>query len=204
MRIRLFVATLPIVVLGVWATTSAMAQSLADVARQEDSRRRVVQPAAKVYTNGDLAPAVQPAPSASATTAPEGTSPDPLPGSAGRAAQAPPAPAAAAGDKAETAPVAADTAPKDEAYWRNRLKGLRDQLAQNQSYAEAMQTRISVLTLEFTSRTNAAQRTRTGVERQKAIADLERLKVAIETDKKAITALEEEARRTRVPAGWLR
>ena len=41
-------------------------------------------------------------------------------------------------------------------------------------------------------------------ERQKAIDELNRLKKEIEDDKKAIAALQEEARRAGVPPGWLR
>ena len=37
-----------------------------------------------------------------------------------------------------------------------------------------------------------------------ALAELERLKKEIDTQQKAITAIEDEARRAGVPAGWLR
>jgi len=40
--------------------------------------------------------------------------------------------------------------------------------------------------------------------RQRALGELDRLKKAIDGGKKAIAALEEEARRSSVPAGWLR
>jgi hypothetical protein len=43
-----------------------------------------------------------------------------------------------------------------------------------------------------------------GVDRDRAVAEFERLKSQIEADRKAITALELEARRASVPPGWLR
>jgi hypothetical protein len=67
-----------------------------------------------------------------------------------------------------------------------------------------MQSRINALTTDFTNRDDPAQRARIGVERQKALADLDRLKRALETGKKAIADLMEEGRRAGVPAGWLR
>ena len=214
MRIRSFLALWTFVTMalaGVLVTRgSAEAQSLAEVARQEDARRSVIRAASKVYTNNDLVPRLEPATvpvvppaggsSSSASSA--GSSPAPSPG-VGRGAAAP----VAAPDAvlvADPVPVAGENPPRDEAYWRNRLKGLRDQLAQNQSYAEAMQTRVDVLTLQFTGRASEIQRTRTGVDRQKAMADLDRLKVAIEDGKKAIAGFDEEARRAGVPPGWLR
>ena len=42
------------------------------------------------------------------------------------------------------------------------------------------------------------------VERQKALADLDSLNKEIADGRKAITDLQEEARRSGVPAGWLR
>jgi hypothetical protein len=84
------------------------------------------------------------------------------------------------------------------------MQALREQIDRDRSYAEAMQTRINVLTMDFTNRDDPAQRARIGVERQKALADLDRLKQSIENGTKAIANLEEEARRAGAPAGWLR
>jgi hypothetical protein len=84
------------------------------------------------------------------------------------------------------------------------MQVLREQLERDRSYADAMQTRINVLTMDFTNRDDPAQRARIGVERQKALADLDRLKKSIEDGTRAIANLEEEARRAGAPAGWLR
>jgi hypothetical protein len=84
------------------------------------------------------------------------------------------------------------------------MKALRTQLERDQVYAAALQTRINSLTADFTARDDPAQRSVIGADRQKAIDELARLKEQIENGRKAIGDLEEEARRARVPAGWLR
>lgn len=210
MRIRRIVAVVPIALLaGLGPGVSSMAQSLADVARQEDARRKVTRGAAKVYTNGDLVPVAQPAPSAASSPAGDGglaaaSKPPDSASDATPAAGTTPALVAAGGDSAENTPVPAGSLRRDEAYWRGRLKALRDQVEQNQSYAQAMQSRVDTLTRGFIGRADSSQRVRVGVDRQKAIADLDRLKLAMDTGKKAIADLEEEARRAGAPAGWLR
>jgi hypothetical protein len=177
-----------------------MAQSLGDVAKKEGERRQTVKPAAKVLTNKDL-PAVPP-PSA-------GGGADP--GVA--AAPADPAPKAdgpAAGDRPGQEPAAADDASKkpdgtkDESYWSGRMKGLRDELARDRLFAEALQSRINALTTDFVNRDDPAQRALIGQGRQEAIDELGRVQKSIVTRGKAIADLEEEARRAGVPAGWLR
>ena len=106
------------------------AQSLAELAKKEEERRKGVPEPAKVYTNKDL------------TAVPGGTP-----------AASVPAPAADAG----TAPQAADSAPKDgdaskdkpagqvkdQAYWAKRLKTLQEKLEREQTYVEAIQTRVN-------------------------------------------------------------
>lgn len=177
---------------------SALAQSLADVARQEEGRRKTIREPAKVYTNKDLGPG-----SGTAETAFEAQSDvakePPAPG-----APAPGEPAKAAGD-AVKAPSDKEKQPvKDRAYWAGRMKGLQDQLEKDQIYADALQSRISALTADFTSRDDPAQRSVISQDRQKALVELDRLKEAIQKDKNAVADLEEEARRAAVSPGWLR
>ena len=211
MRIQQIVAVALIAFPAMLSTVlPSRAQSLADLARQEEARRRITKPAAKVYTNGDLGPAPQssePSTGDSPSGTPSTTPPPADPAGSGSGASTPlPAadvPARTDGDTAADA-AAAPTPPRNEAYWRGRLKGLREQFEQNESYAEAMQSRINALTTDFTNRDDPAQRARIGVERQKALADLDRLKRALEAGKKAIADLMEEGRRAGVPAGWLR
>ena len=172
----------------------ARGQSLADVARKEEERRKTIAAPAKVYTNKDLN--AVPAGSPPTASAPASTKP------------ADDAPKTAEGDAKGTAPKPAeadDKAPaRNQKYWADRLKTLQDRLVRDQDYADAMQTRINVLTADFSSRDDPAQRAVVGQNRQKSIAELARLTKSVEDTKKAIADLLEEARRAGVPPGWLR
>ena len=157
------------------------AQSLGDIAKKEEERRHTVKQPAKVYTNKDLA-AVDPG-----TPAPP---PD--------ASKPAPATAAAKEPDKEKGPV------KDQAYWSTQVKALKAQADRDQTYADAMQSRVSSLTADFAARDDPAQRAVINSDRQKAVAELERLKLDVQKDKKALADLEEDARRAGVPPGWLR
>jgi hypothetical protein len=162
---------------------AAGAQSLADVARKEEARRKAA-PATKIYTNKDL-----------------NGQPGDAPAAATPAADATPAPPAAPGaseEPKEKGPV------KDQAYWSSRMKTLQSQVERDQGYAEAMQTRINSLTADFVNRDDPAQRNVIEKDRQKTMAELARLNKSIDDGKKAVADLEEEARRAGVPPGWLR
>lgn len=187
--------------LGVVA--SAGAQSLADVARKEEARRKSISKPAKVYTNDDLKPVAPPSPSASSSG---DTKPD------AKAASDKDVDKSSA-DKAATTketddPSAKAGAPtdqvKDQRYWASRLQALKDQLDRDQTYADALQSRINALTTDFINRDDPAQKSLLERDRLKALAELDRLKKAIPEDKKAIDNLLEEARRANVPPGWLR
>lgn len=158
--------------------------SLADVARQEEDRRKNVKGAGKVYTNKDLG-----------TVPPAVVSPPADPNKPAAAASAKPAEPAKAEDKG---PV------KDQAYWSGRMKELRTQLDRDQTYADALQTRVNSLTADFVNLDDPAQRSVVERDRQRAVAELDRLKKAVVDGTKAIADLEEEARRAGVPPGWLR
>jgi hypothetical protein len=84
------------------------------------------------------------------------------------------------------------------------MAALREQLERDQTYLAALQNRIDSLTTDFVNRDDPAQRGQIGNDRDKALAELERLRKAVEVDRRAIPELEEEARRAGVPAGWLR
>jgi hypothetical protein len=169
------------------------AQSLADVARKEEQRRKSIPQPAKVYTNKDLTPA----PPGSASPASAATdSKDPAAAKDGKDAKD------AKDGKDGDAKGKGDV--KDQKYWSEKMKALRDQLERDQTFADAIQTKINALTTEFVNRDDPAQRTVIEQNRQKAIAELARLKKAIIDDRKALADLEEDARRAGVPPGWLR
>ena len=175
---------------------TAQAQSLADVARKEEERRKAKPEAAKVYTNKDLN--AVPAPST-----PAGDTKDAKDTKDSKDAKDPKDTKDAKDPKATTDANGKEPA-KDKAYWSGRLKKLQDQFEQNQTLVDAMQTRINALSTDFVNRDDPAQRSVIERDRQRALSELTRLKQAVVDGKKAIADLEEEARRAGVPPGWLR
>jgi hypothetical protein len=162
------------------------AQSLADVARAEEARRRTVKGTAKVYTNDDLrggrdaAPTPAPAP---ATTKPETAKPDT--------------------EKPKPEDKDAEP-PKDEKYWRGRAVGLRNAVARNKVLADALQSRVNALNTDFANMDDPIQRAAIEQNRRTTMAEMERVKQETEKLNKDIVALEDEARKASVPPGWLR
>ena len=107
--------------------------------------------------------------------------------------------AAAGDDKSKTGGDA-----KDQKYWAIKKKTLSDSLERDSGYAEALQVRINALTTDFVNRDDPVQKSKIEQDRIKALAELDRLKKAITDDKKALSDLDEEARKAGVPPGWIR
>jgi hypothetical protein len=170
------------------------AQSLADVARQEEARRKTITSAGKVYTNDALRS--EPAP---AVAAPAASAAPPAPADA---APSPSADGSSGGAAAQ--PESRGEAPRTEAEWRKRVADTREALSRAQTFAEALQSRINVLSADFVNRDDPAQRNVVAADRQKALDELDRVKKEIQQHQKALTAIQEEARRAGVPAGWTR
>lgn len=163
-------------------------QSLADVARQEAARRKTIKAPSKILTNKDL----------------KAVPPGPSPQASGPASSSPgPATAGAAPAPSEDRPQ--DSGPaRDQAYWAKRMKDLQAKLDRDQAFSDALQTRINVLTADFTSHDNPVERAAIAEDRQKALDQFNSLQKDLADDKKAISDLQEEARRAGVPPGWLR
>jgi hypothetical protein len=177
-------AVIIVALAGLGAARPVNAQSLGDVARQEEERRKDVKSPAKVYTNTDL------------KAPPSSLAPPPAPG------------AAASSSAPKQAPKAADDKPKepskDQAYWAGRKKELQAKLDRDKVLVEAVQSRINALTADFSSRADPIQRSGIGRDRQQAVSELDRLQQDIKAGQKALTDLDEEARKAGVPPGWLR
>ena len=173
------VVTLPVVV---------RAQSLADVAKAEEARRKTVRQPAKVYTNDDLKPSTDPASAPGSAQRAAGST-------SGGAAAAAPAPAPSSN---------ADDTKKNETYWRDRITLARDALAHDKVLLDAVQSRINALTTDFVNTSDPAQRAVVENNRNTALAELDRLNKDITKQTKAISDIQEEARKASVPAGWLR
>jgi type IV secretory pathway VirB10-like protein len=178
-----------VVLLAAWASPAA-AQSLAAVAKKEEARRKQIKTSSRVITNKDLRqvdPVSPPAAPAPAATTPPAATPAPD--------------AAAPGDK----PVDEEQQrAQDEQAWRQKMADARVALERSQMYADALQSKINALWADFTARDDPAQRAQLELERKRSLAEQERVKGEIETQKKAIASLEEEARKAGVPPGWIR
>jgi hypothetical protein len=185
-------ALLTMVVMGL-GSAQVHGQTLADVAKKEEERRKTTKGSGKTYTNKDLGtppPAPPPPPAKPAASI----------DAAAKEAEKPPDQGKDQGKDPEKEKEPA----KDQAYWAGRMKELQTQLQRDQTYVDALQTRVNSLATDFVNRDDPAQRGMLAGERQKALGELERLKKQIEATKKAIADLEEEARRANVPPGWLR
>jgi hypothetical protein len=92
----------------------------------------------------------------------------------------------------------------DEQRWRQRAAEARDRVDRSHIFADALQSRINALAVDFASRDDPAQRAGIGDELNKTLAELERVRREIGEYEKGMADLEEEARRAGVPPGWLR
>jgi hypothetical protein len=162
------------------------AQSLADVARREQARRKTIKKPSKVLTNKDLGTGTAGATPAAASTTPPATGTDAS------------KPAANGEDKKPAEPA------KDQSYWSGRARGLQTQLERDQTFVVALQSQINALTTQYTNQGDPVQQAALARDRQKAIDEMNRATKQIADDKKAIADLQEEARRAGVPSGWLR
>jgi len=186
-------------VLTLLAVSPAWAQSLGDVARKEEARRKTVKATGKVYTNDTLRKEPESAPPSTPAPPPSSAPAAAKPASSGSPGQA----QSHAGEAQPTAPQP-EQKKKDEAYWRGRITEARQNLARSQVFHDALQSRINALTTDFVARDDPAQRRVIEADRLKALAELDRVTKEIAQSKKAIADIEEEARRAAVPPGWLR
>lgn len=187
------------IVFGAASAMPLLAQTppLGDVARKEQERRKALPSSAKVYTNKDLPKGVTRPADGEAAQPAEPSSAIPAEGSA--AAPAVPEPKAAASKDAPKGKPG-----NDEDAWRKRVTDAREEVRRNEMFAQALQTRINSVSRDMLSRDDPAQRARMSAERKEALAELDRVKQAIEAGKKQIADIEEEARKAGVPPGWLR
>jgi hypothetical protein len=200
MRARSMIVIAAAVLLVFRGAQVVSAQSLADIAKKEEERRKTVKAPGKVYTNDDLRPVPPP------STPPA----EPAPANA-KAREAPADAAEAKGSKdtkdakdAQKGDAAAPDGPKNQEYWSTRQAALQTQLDRDQTFLDALQTRVNSLTTDFVNRDDPAQRAAIERERTRNIAELDRLQKALVTDRKALADFQEEARRAGVPPGWLR
>ena len=102
------------------------------------------------------------------------------------------------------------SAPKDETYWRDRMRSLYEGLDRDQAFLVAVSVREQVLDKRLHRDVDDVlyigdRDLRAMVESDwtQAAAEVGRLKAAVENDKRALSTAEEEARRADVPPSWL-
>ena len=190
--------TLTAALLLLLCTRTAFPQSLGELARKEEERRKTIKAPSKVYTNDDL--------KGGAGGSVGAPAPGPAPAS-GPAAAAPPADGSAASPPPTATPGTEATPPtqvKDQKYWKTRITDARNQLDRSKTLQDAFRSRVNALNTDFVNKDDPAQRAVIERDRQKALSEMARLDKEIQDQTKAIAAIEEEARRANVPPGWLR
>ena len=183
MKFHHYLVVIP-VALALQAGVSA--QSLADVAKAEEARRKTIKAGAKVYTNDDLGrtPATSPAPS----------QPAPAANTAAKPAES----AAKPGEEKAVDPT------KTQAYWKEKATALQQSLSRNKLLLDALQSQVNGMNAEFMNTDDPGQRSLLQARLQRATGELQRVQQDIEKQTKAATDLQEEARKSGVPAGWVR
>jgi len=175
----------------------AAAQSLGDVAKKEEQRRKTVK-SGKVYTNDELkrdpTPSVPASASTGTTSTPSASStPAPAPASSGNNA-----------GKDDSANKDGSADKSDEKTWRRRITNARESLQRSQAFADALQSQLNALSTDFVNRDDPIQRQQIANKRDGVVSELDRVKKEVAAQTKAISDIQEEARRANVPAGWVR
>jgi hypothetical protein len=195
-----------LVALAVAVPLFAQTPSLAEIAKKEQERRAGLKGPAKVYTNDDLKKTGGLPSSTPAAAAGQGDQKSADPNATSKAVDE--KKPAAGGDAAKVPDAGKsekkDTDQKDEPYWRARMTQAREELRRNEMFLDALQSRVNALSAEFTARDDPSQRAQIADDRQKALAELDRVKAEITKGQQTISDIEEEARKAGVPAGWLR
>jgi hypothetical protein len=196
------------ILLCVLATTPGLSAQLGSVAKKEAERRKTA-PSGKVYTNDSLSPAPEPS-SAPATSgsdaAPAASSSSDTDKSATDKSTTDKSAADTTDKAAPSKQVSADPAErkKEEAEWRERIKNEREALERAKSYADALQTKINSLNTDFVNRDDPVQRAGIAAERDKSLAEMDRLKKEIAEHTKKIATIQQDARQAGAPPGWVR
>jgi hypothetical protein len=179
----------PAALLAVLTWLTAPPATVGELAQREALRRALTVESTGVYTNDSL-PYMPPPVMADAPAAVE-----PLPE---LMAIAPPPPPPG------TEPPAEPEETRDQAWWSNRIESARAALDRDQVLADAMQSRVGSLQTDIVNRDDPAQRALLQLQLQRALNETARLAKQIELDEQAIKDIQDEARKQRVPPGWVR
>ena len=175
---------IPAVLLALFTWLNAAPASLGEASRKEALRLQMMAKATRVYTNQDL-------PAAPAN-------PVVIEPPAGAEAEAKPT------DAKPADPAKPADEKHDEKWWRARITAAIEAADRDVMLIDAVQSRINALTTDWINRDDPVQKAKLFDDRQKALAELDRLKKQSVTDRQAIDDIREEARRLGVPPGWIR
>lgn len=178
--VTLAFTTLVVGVSALLTTGSASAQSFGTIARQEEARRKTISTPSKVITNADLRPVESPIRST--------------------------APAAVATGAAVSVnlPPESKYMARDASFWLNRMRDLQTTLDRLTLQAAALRNRADSLGHDFDLTSERARRSTIESQRQQLRTELELVRAEVAATAKQIFDLEDEARRSNVPPGWLR
>jgi hypothetical protein len=177
----------PIVVLAIMSWMAAPPKSLGEAAQREAFRRQLTgKPHATLTNIGQpleipLVPSVAPPAAGDDATA-----------QAAGADKAPPKPGA------DQAPV------KDEKWWRDKIGTANDTLKRDQMMGEALQSKINSLRRDSVNFDDPNKQRKAREELQAALTELDRNQKIVTEDQKAVSAIQDDARRANVPASWIR
>lgn len=177
------------------------AQSLGDVAAQEQARRaRQRRPPAKTYTDAELEATRAPAPAPTADAKAKAKAP----AAAASAAAVRPASSSeeSAGDDPGLTPGA-----QEEQGWRDRAEQLREARRVADEQAQALDEQIKALMLDADPNApdllDPQRLQKREQQRQELMRQLEAARAAAVQAQRDFKDLEDEARRSRVPQAWL-
>jgi hypothetical protein len=182
---------------------SAAAQSLADVARQEQERRKQIAEPARVYTDADAEKHLPVTTAAARPASGESAAP-------GADAAATPAGGhdAAAGGAASPsgtpAPATKKAEAEGEAAWRARVDEARDGLARSRRLLEALEQQAMRAAVGAAAAIAAGQAAAADADDGARMKEMQRLRAEMEKFSATLAGIEEEARRAGVPPGWVR
>jgi hypothetical protein len=162
--------------LAVWNTPPA---SLGELALREAVRRSASPAPTRVVTGADLGPVPE----------------RPVP------AMPPPV---VVPDETVSAVKPGEKVEKDEAWWRARMIKARADVERDRLIVTALESRLNALTRDVANTDPPLERAALIAERLRTISELERMRKQVADGVKAISDIEDEARREGVPPGWLR
>jgi hypothetical protein len=180
-------------VLLVTSLATASAQSLADVARQEQERRKAIKEPARVYTDADIQKAA-PLTTAAARPGREDAA-APAEGDPHSTGHAPPA---KAGDSK------AEAAPQSEEAFRTRFKEAQEGVARNRRLLDALEQQAMRAAIAQAAAVRANQPVPADPGATDRMREMERLRAEMDRHQATLNTIGEEARRAGVPPGAVR